>query len=233
MLDRNNAVFLDVDGTLLDIAPTPMAVRVPEGLRDLLRAVAARQEGAFGLISGRSVADIDHLLGPGFLLAAEHGAVLRDAGGRIFESCTPPSALVPVTARLRRAVADWPGSLVEEKMFGVVVHWRQAPHAAAQLGALAAELAAASPELLLQPAHEAIEIRAAGADKGRALARLMAQAPFAGRVPVFVGDDATDEPAIAVARRMGGCGLHVARDFGGSTEAVRAWLRHTLEDDNA
>lgn len=229
---RDSAVFLDIDGTLLDLAPTPMAVRVPPGLSDLLRGIAARQEGAFGLISGRSITDIDHIFGPGFLLAAEHGAVLRDAAGHVFESRERPEALGRIAAELRQAVEDWPGSLVEEKKFGVVVHWRAAPEAASALGRLAAELAAAQPGLVLQPAHEAVEIRAAGADKGRALATVMTQAPFAGRRPIFVGDDVTDEPAIETARRMGGIGLHVARDFGGRTQAVRDWLRRTLEDDD-
>ena len=95
---------------------------------------------------------------------------------------------------------------------------------AEELTALGEELAAPHPGLMLMPAHQALEIRMRGADKGAALNRFMSLAPFLGRKPVFIGDDVTDEPAIARAKEMGGLGLHVARDFGGATQSVRAWL---------
>jgi trehalose 6-phosphate phosphatase len=231
-LTPNSAIFLDIDGTLLDIAPTPEAVRMPAGLPELLRGLSARLGGALGLISGRSLADIDALFGSGLPVAAEHGAIIRDAAGQIVESVKRPASLDAIAARLRAEVAARPGTLLEEKRFGIALHWRGAPEQSIELGALAADLVATKPDLVLLAAHQAIEIRAHGANKGAALEALMRTRPFAGRVPAFIGDDVTDEVAIETARRMGGIGLHVSRDFGGSTQAVRSWLAGALEAGN-
>jgi trehalose 6-phosphate phosphatase len=231
-LTRDCAVFLDVDGTLLDIAATPAAVEVPAGLPALLHALTTRQNGAFALISGRPVCDLDHFFGTGLALAAEHGAVLRDAAGKTLECVPPPAELEAIADKLRAAIRGQPGVLLERKQFGIVLHWRNAPEAAARLRALAKALIVAQPSLQLQPAHEAIEIHTAGAGKGSALAQFMQQAPFAGRVPLFVGDDVTDEPAIAAARRLGGIGLHMAPDFGGSPARLRAWLAQAIAGGN-
>ena len=108
-----------------------------------------------------------------------------------------------------------PGVLIEVKEFNLVVHYRLAPAFEAELRRLVEELIAGSEDVVLLPAHCAFEIKARGGDKGTALATFMAEAPFAGRVPIFVGDDVTDEPAIAQAKALSGVGLHVARDFGG------------------
>lgn len=225
---RSCAVFLDIDGTLLDLAVTPDAVVVPPPLRALLPRLAAHVQGALALISGRSVADIDRLFGPGIAMGAEHGAVLRDAAGHVFEDMADSPALAALRAPLRAAVAAHPGSLLEEKRFGLVLHWRAAPQAEAALTARARELAAPYPELMLQPAHAALEIRLRGPGKAGALDRFMGLAPFTGRRPVFIGDDVTDEPAIARATERGGRGLHVGRDFAGGPAAVRAWLEAGL-----
>jgi len=158
----------------------------------------------------------------------EHGAVIRDSAGHVTSPVTRPDSLVAIAATLREHAAPLDGVLLEEKEFGLALHWRGAPDRAAQLTALVQELAAPHPELTLQPAHEALEIRAAGPDKGKALECFMRAAPFAGRQPVFIGDDVTDEPAIAAANRLGGQGLHVARDFGGGPASVRAWLASAI-----
>jgi trehalose 6-phosphate phosphatase len=226
---RGCAVFLDIDGTLLNLAATPAAVMVPPQLHALLHQLAGKVKGALALISGRSLADIDRLFGPGLSVAAEHGAVLRDASGAIIESLTENNALLPLLAPLRAAVAAHPGALLEQKHFGLVLHWRAAPALAVPLTALATALAAPHAELLLQPAHEALEIRLRGPGKAAALDRFMRSPRFAGRRPVFIGDDLTDEPAIALAAARGGCGLHVGRDFGGSPAAVLGWLSAWLE----
>ena len=223
-LSDGSAVFLDIDGTLLDIAVTPDAVMVPPTLPDLLRRLAVARNGALALISGRPILDIDRMFGAGIAVAAEHGAVLRDAGGRILHTAPTDPALAALAAPLRALVARHPGALLEEKQFGYALHWRRAPHWRDALVATAGRLTADQTALILLPAHAALEIRLRGADKATALARFMAEAPFAGRAPVFIGDDITDEPAIAWAEAHGGCGLHVARDFSGSPEAVRAWL---------
>ncbi len=201
---------------------------VPPQLHGLLHRMAGVVQGALALISGRSLADIDQLIGPGLAVAAEHGAVLRDAAGQIIEILPESEALAGLVAPLRAAVAAHPGALLEHKRFGLAVHWRAVPAAAASLTALAGALAAPHPELLLQPAHQALEIRQRGPGKAAALERFMRLPRFAGRKPVFIGDDLTDEPAIALAAARGGCGLHVARDFGGSTARVRGWLEQWL-----
>ena len=223
-LARDCAIFLDIDGTLIALAATPDAVIVPTGLPALLRRLAVRQGGALALISGRALADIDAMFGPGLAVAAEHGAVLRDAAGHGLQTTPMDPALASLIAPLHAAVAARPGTLLEEKRFGLALHWRGAPGHGASLTALAQALTAPHPGLALQPAHEAVEIRVRGPGKADALARFMCDAPFAGRVPVFVGDDQTDEPAIALATALGGRGLHVGRDFAGQPAAVRAWL---------
>lgn len=222
------AVFLDIDGTLLDLAETPDAVVVPPHLHDILRGLANRLNGAVALISGRSLADIDRLFGPGIAVAAEHGAVLRDAAGRIIEDMAESAELRALVAPLRKAVAAHPRTLLEAKRFGLVLHWRGSPSAAPALIARAQALAAPHPMLELQPAHEALEIRVCGPGKAGALDRFLREPAFVGRRPIFIGDDATDEPAIARAVACGGLGLHVERDFAGSPAAVLAWLEQAL-----
>jgi len=223
-LSPENALFLDVDGTLIDLAATPDAVVVPPELHGLLQKLLARQHGALAILSGRKITDIDRLCGAGLPLAAEHGALLRDGAGHVTSPVAQPAALTEIAATLRGRIAALHGVLLEEKSFGLAVHWRGAPSRATALTALVQSLAAAHPGLAIQHAHQAIEIRAAGPDKGKALEFFMRAPPFAGRKPIFIGDDLTDEPAIAAANRLGGIGLHVARDFSGGPASVRAWL---------
>jgi trehalose 6-phosphate phosphatase len=228
-LRPETALFLDVDGTLIDLAATPDAVIIPPELHQLLQSLAARQGGALAILSGRPLTDIDRLCGAGLPAAGEHGAVLRDAAGHVSNPVTRPSCLAEITNTLRGKVAKLDGVLLEDKKFGLALHWRGAKSHAAELTALAQKLAAPHPELTLQPAHEAMEIRAAGPDKGKALEFFMRTPPFAGRKPVFIGDDVTDEPAIEAANRLGGIGLHVARDFAGGPKSVRAWLAGAVQ----
>lgn len=229
-LSRDAAVFLDIDGTLVDLAATPDAVIVPAYLPGLLRRMAALRGGALALVSGRALADIDVMFGPGLAVAAEHGAILRNAAGQIFKTATESPALASLKGQLRAAVAAHPGALLEEKRFGLAIHWRGAPGFAASLTALATALAAPHPGLVLQPAHEALEIRVRGPGKDGALETFMHTPPFVGRLPVFIGDDLTDEPAIARATALGGRGLHVSRDFTGGPAAIRSWLVASLID---
>ncbi|MDE1907385.1 MAG: trehalose-phosphatase [Rhodospirillales bacterium] len=218
---------------MLDFSVRPDEVVVPPELPVILHGLRDWLGGALALISGRKLADIERLFGPGIAAAAEHGALMRGADGKVITETNPHPALAAMAVPLRAAIAARPGTLLEEKRFGLVLHWRGAPEMAEELAAFGRELAAPYPELMLLPAHEAMEIRPRGTDKGVALNTLMAAPPFAGRRPVFIGDDTTDEPAIARANEMGGSGLHVARDFGGSTQAVRAWLTETLERERA
>ena len=224
------ALFLDLDGTLLDIAPTPDAVIVPPGLIDILAGLRQRLGGALAVVTGRARDTADRLLAPlappgGF----GHGAELRDAEGRI----TGAEAIPPLPAewaeRLARAAAAWPGAILERKPHGVALHYRAAPdHAPAMRRALETLLAGHAGHFALLPAHMAFEIRPLLATKARAVDALMEAAPFRGRRPVFVGDDVTDEAGMEAARRRGGLGLHVGRDFRGGPTEVRAWIARAL-----
>jgi trehalose 6-phosphate phosphatase len=222
----NWALFLDIDGTLLDIAPRPDAVRASADLTRSLARVAARLGGALALASGRTLAEIDQLMAPLALpCLAEHGAMLRYPDGAT--SVAGPDRAVPERwrAQLRAAARDWPGVLVEQKSFGVAVHYRLAPDRETAVHALVDETAAQDPAFEVLPARMAFEIRHRTLTKAAAVERMMPLPPFAGRVPVFVGDDVTDEDGFRAARAMGGLGLQVGEVFGGEPAQVRQWLK--------
>jgi len=224
VLAAGHALFLDIDGTLIDLAATPDAVTVPPGLPGQLRQVQHRLGGALAILSGRKLSDIDHLLQPGLPCGAEHGTVLRNPAGQITRSGQRPAAYDHWLKIFNRYAQAMPGILVEEKEVSLVLHYRRVPEHEAELRQLVERLVAEANDTILLPASCAFELRPRDGNKGDALATFMTTQPFAGRIPIFIGDDTTDEPAIAKATQLGGHGLHVARDFGGKTEAVRAWL---------
>ncbi|HUW81017.1 MAG TPA: trehalose-phosphatase [Acidocella sp.] len=223
-LTPEHALFLDVDGTLIDLAATPDAVIVPPGLPETLRHLQQTLAGALAILSGRKLSDIDFLLRPGLACAAEHGMILRDAAGNITRTVPRMAAYDHWRQIFNRYAQAMPGILVEEKEFSLVLHYRRAPEHEAELRQLAERLIGECDDAVLLPAHCAFELKPRGGNKADALATFMEQPPFAGRIPIFIGDDVTDEPAIAKAKELGGHGLHVAHDFGGKTEAVLAWL---------
>jgi trehalose 6-phosphate phosphatase len=219
------ALFLDLDGTLLDIAPTPDAVVVPSGLVDSLRGVSARLNSAVAIVSGRPVADVDRFLAPLVMPGGfGHGAEIRLLGG----APTPSEAARTLPGawldRLREAASDWPGVIFEPKAHGVALHFRLAPEREADIHRVMQRCAAECEGFALLPAHMAFELRPAGANKALPVKVLMRHVPFGGRRPVFVGDDVTDEDGMEEARNHGGLGLHVGRDFRGGPSEVRAWL---------
>lgn len=219
------ALLLDLDGTLLDIAPAPDQVAVPKTLPETLLKVRARLAGALAIITGRPIEYIDMLLpGLAYAVAGEHGgAIRRSPGGRIDR---PPLPELPAGWRERAEclAASHRGALLEHKERGFTLHYRAAPeHAQSLQHALEQLVSNQVDQFTLLPARMAWEIRPRGADKGTALAKLMEQAPFAKRRPVFVGDDVTDEDAIETARASGGVGLRVPEVFG-DPRGVRAWL---------
>jgi trehalose 6-phosphate phosphatase len=229
-----DALFLDVDGTLLDIAPRPGDVAVEEGLPEVLARLCERLDGALALVTGRDIATIDRLfVGSGFAIAGVHGAELRLVSGETRHR-PPHPALAGIKSRLAAWVAERPGLLLEDKERAVAVHFRAQPEAEEEVERhLRAILADAGPGLTLQPGKMVREIRPADADKGGALRALMDLAPFCGRRPVMIGDDWTDEPAFAAARAAGGLGYRVgladrptaAEGFFEDPPAVRRWLR--------
>lgn len=225
-LDRRAALFLDLDGTLLDIAPRHDLVVVAPGLTSSITRLSQALGGAVALVTGRPLSDVDRLFPDiGLAVAAEHGARLRLADGSLRSHSPDLPWRRDWIAAIEAALPRWPGAFLEEKSIGFVVHYRQAPEAGPAIEAFMTDLVApAEGGAELLPALMAFEVRAAGVGKGHAVRHLMAEPPFAGRVPVFIGDDVTDEEGMAEAEAQGGRGLHVARVFGGRPAEVRAWL---------
>ena len=226
------ALFIDIDGTLLGVAPTPDAVSVPSGLVRLLEDVVRGLGGAAAVLTGRRIADADRLFSPLDLIASGvHGTELRcQPGGPILTLAPPiPAGVVQAMNNIAH-IAD--GILVEQKGCGVAVHYRNAPLAQRALESeVAAIVAASSYDLVLREGRKVLEAVPRGYSKGTALVQIAAQPLFKGRRPVMIGDDVGDESAFAAAERLGGVGLRVAgehfsaeaSDFDG-VAGVRGWL---------
>ncbi len=227
-LPRHAALFLDLDGTLLDIAPTPDGVVVPPGLAAALAAVRASLGDALAIVTGRPVEQVDALLpGVPFAVAGEHGGAIRHTpGGPLERPALPgvPDAWIEAADRLAEA---HDGVLLERKANGFVLHYRLAPTLGPmlqeQVGRLMADTPAVAAQFAVMAAHMAWEIKPRATDKGRAVDALMARAPFTGREPVYVGDDVTDEDGMRAARALNGFGFRVDEVFG-DPASVRAWL---------
>jgi trehalose 6-phosphate phosphatase len=219
-----SALLLDFDGTLVDIAPTPESVVVPPGLTGHLRALRSALGGALGVITGRPISQVDAFLGDApFAIAGEHGGVIRYAPDQPEWRVPLPNPPPAWLAEAERIAAAHPGATVERKARGFVLHYRAAPELGPSLQAALAPLVGETTGFTLMPARMAWEVKPKGADKGTAVAALAQREPFAGRLPVFIGDDVTDEDAMAEARRLGGAGLRVDEAFGTPGD-VRTWL---------
>lgn len=231
------AWFLDIDGTLLELAPSPDSVEVDGWLRALIVRLRDAAGGAVALISGRAIATVDRLFAPLHLpVAGQHGVERRDAAGVLHHHEPPFQEL----AGARHALADWvsrhPGALIEDKRFSLAVHYRQAPALAERLRRfLEAILAGSDGALRLQPGKMVFELKPAGRDKGVAIGEFLGEPPFLGRVPVFVGDDLTDEYGFEQVNLRGGLSVKVGD---GPTcagwrlpdvAAVRGWLEIVLD----
>ena len=226
------AYFFDIDGTLVDFAETPAGVRVSESLRHQLQELYHCAGGAVALMSGRPITQIDALFPTVQLPAAgQHGAERRSATGRATRH-EPTQDLTPVRQRLAQAIIDKPGLLLEDKGLSLALHYRRIPGLA---GFVHQTMEALLPDLdgeyCLQQGKSVLELKPAGKDKGRALREFMAEPPFAGRTPVFVGDDASDEIGFATVDELGGhsikvgAGDTVARWRLDNVNAVEQWLR--------
>ena len=219
-----SALLLDLDGTLLDIAPAPNLVVVPPELPSTLGSLRSQLGGALAVITGRPVEQIDLLLGDApYAVAGEHGGAIRYAPNGDIERPelpTPPQEWLVAAEKL---ALGHPGALLEHKARGFVLHYRAAPDCGPALHEGLLKLLDDDTAFTILAAHMAWEVRPRGTDKGRAVAALMARAPFAGRVPVFLGDDVTDNDAVAMACSIGGVGFQVAESFGNPAD-VRAWL---------
>ncbi len=230
---RSRALYLDVDGTLLDIAPTPEAVAVPPGLIAALESVAKRLDGALALVSGRPIGALDQLFRPlRFAAVGIHGAEVRTAGDPTRTADYLARQLDGIRAALVSYIAQWPGALVEDKGLALAVHYRGSTVDSQVIGRVMRDLTAfAGPEFMLLAGKSVFELKPAALSKATGIATLGGTAKFAGRTPVCIGDDVTDESAFAYANEAQGLSIHVGTFQ--STVAcyrvarpadVRAWL---------
>ena len=222
------AVFLDVDGTLLGFKDHPDDVVADPPLRRLLERLHDAAGGALALVSGRTIADLDRIMAPLVLPAAgTHGAELRFADGR--REAVAGAALDDVQPALAAFVAAHPGTLLENKGAAIAVHYRRAPDLHDRIVGLL-EGAVARDDLMIQRGKMVAEIKHRATNKGTAIATMMAGAPFAGRLPLFIGDDLTDEHGFDTVNRLGGMSIKVgegqttAHQRLADVECVRAFL---------
>ncbi len=237
------AIFLDVDGTLLDFAEKPSAVAAPARLIPTLAQLDAALSGAVALVSGRAIGELDRLFAPLRLRASGvHGAQMRfDPGAEVVAS--PDAIELPPSLwrALETLLQDFPGTFAENKRYSFAVHFRQAPQFEAPLRRAVGRLIAepSFPLLQMMDAHCAIEIKTSGFDKGMAVSRFLAASPFRGRTPLYIGDDDTDEPAFAAVSARSGLAYSVGRRRPNTAgafvqpQAVREWLAALLETRSA
>lgn len=204
------ALFLDFDGTLVDLAARPESVVVDPGLTRTLMRLSGSLNGALAIVSGRSIATIDHYLGSHFDVAGLHGAERRVAGVMRPGHAPDPVALRRALDVLQPLVRDEPRLVIEDKTLSLALHWRLVPTLEAlALAAVDRALAAAGPGYRIQYGHAVAEIVPTHVSKGGAVDDFLTRNPYAGRRPIFFGDDLTDEAAFAVVNRHGGVSVKI------------------------
>ncbi len=208
------ALFLDFDGTLVEIAEHPDAVTVPDALPALLRALVERLDGAVAIVSGRDLAGLDALLDGALpAMAGIHGLERRDGQGRLYRPVDHSDRFTEVRAALQEFVETHPGTAMEDKGNALTLHYRGAPAVAEEAAAVMRDQCAAlGEEFRLQPGKQVLEIRPSSHHKGTVVEAFMAEIPFRGRTPVFIGDDVTDEDAFQVVNTLGGHSIRVGTD---------------------
>jgi len=226
------AYFFDIDGTLVDIAPSPSEIVLELDLHALIHQLYEATGGALALISGRSIADVDSIFGETLLpIAGQHGLERRSPAGKITRHDIIAEKLDFARTRLAEAIARHPDLVLEDKGLSLALHYRAVPALASFAHRTMRAIAAATgAEFALQSGKRVVELKPSGKDKGEALREFMHEEPFRGRTPVFVGDDVTDEYGFVVANALGGHSIKVG---GGPTaarwrladvRAVRSWL---------
>src|ERR1700720_3231007 len=234
------AILLDIDGTLLDLAPTPREGGVPAGLSKILNRLLIRASGALALVSGRSLNDIDLIFAPEqFPAVGGHGAEMRISTDNEAVATHAPPMDKELKRRLAAIAKLSPGILLEDKGYSLALHYRLAPHAEkaiyAAVSLIRADLPNAPIEVL--PGKCVCEIKQSGFDKATGVRELMTHEPFRGRRPIFVGDDVTDESVFAIMPDLGGLAFSVGRRAHGVTghfdepRDVRAWLASLIDGE--
>ena len=236
-LARDCALFLDIDGTLAELALTPDAVRIDEGLAEALPRLARELGGALALVTGRSITSAD-LLFPGLALAiaGQHGCERRDAAGAIHLHAPRKDTYAKLCKLFRALAKRHPELLVEDKGAAIALHYRAVPQLASHVHRTLRRSISEATGYTLQAGKMLLEVRPEGRDKGAAIDDFMGESPFAGRLPVFVGDDLTDEHGFATVERLGGwtikvgAGRTMARFRLPSVAAVSGWLTAPIDD---
>jgi trehalose 6-phosphate phosphatase len=233
---KNSALFLDIDGTLLDMARTPDAVVVPGELKQALVRLYDELDGALAFVSGRSLVAVDRLFAPLKTAAVGcHGAEVRGTDGNLRAMADPiPN---PVRMIFRGLAERHPGTVLEDKVYALALHYRLAPEARASLEAAMEKHASlfAAEKIAIQQGKAVIDAKPLGIDKGAGVRALLRQPPFQGRVPVFGGDDTTDLDVFHILPELGGQGFSVGGALQGaafefpSPRAVREWLSDLAE----
>lgn len=210
LLDADCALFLDFDGTLVELAPEPDAIVIPPDLVELLAALRERLGGALAVVSGRAVGAIDTFLHPLDLPAAGvHGSERRAADGHLVLLPTPSMDTVERAAAA--LLEAQPALAVEPKRGALALHYRQAPHLEALCRRTMEDAVALSPGVSLLHGKMVFEAKSSQANKGIAIDAFLQEPPFTGRRPVFIGDDTTDEPGFSVVQNCGGVGIKVGQ----------------------
>lgn len=228
----NCAVFLDVDGTLLEHAEEPQAVCVDPRMVPLMGQVHAAHGGALALISGRAIVDLDALFFPATLaVAGQHGCERRSADGTLHRHASPQAQLALAARTIARQMQGFPGLVLENKGMTLALHYRRAPgHRAFVEQLMRCAAAELGKGFELQAGKFVCELKPNGRNKGTAVQEFLHEAPFAGRMPVFIGDDLTDEYAFRLVNRRAGQSIKVgpgrtaARWRLADARAVRGWL---------
>lgn len=229
-LQRNVALFLDLDGMLVDVQRDPVAGRIDDGLRCAVQRTCLQLNGALALISGWPIEQLDRYMGwNGCAAAGVHGLERRDSL-QVVHRTPAPAALARALAILIDVLEVGQGVTVEDKGASIALHFLEAPEREAALRRAAhLMLAYLGPQYRLLECANVFELLPRSTDKGTAMRAFMAEAPFQGRQPVFVGDDVTDLEGFRVARELGGYGVAVGSSVTGDftfpdVQAVRGWL---------
>lgn len=228
---RDWALFLDFDGSIVEIAATPQQIEVDSALSGLLVRVREALGGALAVVSGRPLAQLDSYLGDEFAAAGLHGLERRRVDGRVVRQDRLPG-LDSVLEGLRACAAVCPGVFVEDKELSMALHYRQAPqYGETCRSAAKAAAQTAGPEFEVLEGNMVAEVKPRGTDKGMAIEAFLSEPPFAGRTPVFCGDDVTDEHGFqavnerrGVSVKVGNQSPTVAQWRAASVDEVVAWL---------